>query len=85
MPPRTLTEYEKKLRPPGPCPHCGLPIQIGEEVYQELDAPASPNDARRAAEGRSYAVVTKTAHWACNPRASMPLDASLVKTLGMTG
>jgi hypothetical protein len=85
MPPRILTEHERNLRAPPPCPHCGLPIHVGDEVYQELDAPATPNDERRAKEGRSHAVVTKTAHWACNPRAPLPSDASAEKRLGLVG
>jgi transposase len=85
MPPRTLPAHEKNIHPPGPCPHCGNPIKVGEAVYQELDAPATPNDVQRAKEGKSHAVVTKTAHWACNPRAALPSDSELIKNLGMTG
>jgi hypothetical protein len=80
MRPRTMTKADV----PTTCPHCNCELAVGDEVYCEPDAPASPFDAQRMREGRSYGVIAKLAHWACNPRARTLADASFVN-LDMTG
>jgi len=74
MPPDTRTR----------CPFCTEPILKGQDVYEELDAPATPHDAQRACEGKSYRVVIAMAHKRCNPCATSPVDVSDAG-LGLTG
>jgi hypothetical protein len=74
MAPRIYTAKEKHFRPPAPCPHCAKAVLVGQEVYDETDAPATAVDAHRAKLGQSYATVIKVAHAGCNPRATQPLD-----------
>jgi hypothetical protein len=51
-----------------PCFLCSKALEVGDEVYWDPDAPATPRDVARAANGESHVVAHKLAHTKCDPR-----------------